>query len=72
MNMRTSLGIADVLGTQIAFKCGSWNKNTTDVLVKDIHYTGQAETAVYPVTGKVLDTQGSRSRGKGDHRRYDG
>ena len=56
-------GIADVLGTQIAFKCGSWNQNTTDVLVKDIHYTGQAETAVYPVTGKVLDTQGSPIEG---------
>ena len=56
-------GIVDVLGTQIAFKCGSWNQNTTDVLVKDIHYTGQAETAVYPVTGKVLDTQGSPIEG---------
>ena len=37
-------GIADVLGSQIAFKCGSWNQNVTDVQVKDIHYIGQ-ETA---------------------------
>ena len=56
-------GIADVLGTQIAFKCGSWSQNVTDVLVKDIHYTGQAEAAVYQVTGKVLDAQGSPIEG---------
>ena len=48
-------GIADVLGTQIAFKGGSWEQNVTDVLVKDIHYAGQAEAAVYQVTGKVTE-----------------
>ena len=56
-------GIADVLGTQIAFKGGSWEQNVTDVLVKDIHYAGQAEAAVYQVTGKVADAEGSPVEG---------
>ena len=56
-------GIADVLGTQIAFKGGSWEQNVTDVLVKDIHYAGQAEAAVYQVTGKVTDAEGSPVEG---------
>ncbi len=56
-------GIADVLGIQIAFKGGSWEQNVTDVLVKDIHYAGQAEAAVYQVTGKVTDAEGSPVEG---------
>ena len=39
-------GIAGTLGSKIAFKCGSWSQNVTDVLIKDIHYTGQAEAVV--------------------------
>lgn len=50
-------GIAD-LGNQIAFKCGRWNEAITDVLIKDIHYTGQAEAANYAVSGTVVDENG--------------
>ena len=52
-------GIAGTLGSKIAFKCGSWSQNVTDVLIKDIHYTGQAEAVVYQVSGKVTDAQGN-------------
>ena len=47
--------IKDVLGTQIAFKCTSWAGHVSDVLIKDIHYTGQKEAATYAVTGTVTD-----------------
>ena len=47
--------IKDVLGTQIAFKCTSWSGHVSDVLIKDIHYTGQKEAATYAVTGTVTD-----------------
>lgn len=48
-------GIADSLGTKIALKAGSWGELGSDVLIKDIHYTGQKEAATYAVTGKVTD-----------------
>lgn len=47
--------IKDVLGTQIAFKCTSWSGHVSDILIKDIHYTGQKEAATYAVTGTVTD-----------------
>lgn len=47
--------IKDVLGTQIAFKCTSWSGHVSDVLIKDIHYTGQKEAATYAVTRTVTD-----------------
>ena len=47
--------VKDVLGTQIAFKCTSWSGHVSDVLIKDIHYTGQKEAATYAVTGTVTD-----------------
>lgn len=56
-------GIKGSLGNKIAFKCGSWGENVTDVLVKDIHYAGQAEAVAYQVTGKVTDAQGSPLEG---------
>ncbi len=37
-------GIAETLGNQIAIKGGTYNGTGTDVLLKDIHYTGQAES----------------------------
>ncbi len=37
--------IKDVLGYQIAFKCTSWSGHVSDVLIKDIHYTGQEVAA---------------------------
>lgn len=52
-------GIADVLGSQIAFKCGSWGNAPSDVLVKEIHYAGQAEAASYAVSGIILDADGN-------------
>lgn len=57
-------GIAGVLGNQIAIKAGTYNKsNTTDVLLKNIHYTGQKEAAAYAVTGKVVDSEGAAIEG---------
>ena len=56
-------GIVGTLGSKIAFKCGSWNQNVTDVLLKEIHYSGQAEAIVYQVTGKVTDAQGNPIEG---------
>ena len=50
------------LGNQIAIKAGSYSGNVTDVLLKDIHYTGQKEVAEvksYAVSGKILDAKGN-------------
>ena len=52
-------GIAGTLGSKIAFKCGSWSQNVTDVLIKDLHYTGQAAAVGYKGSGKVTDAQGN-------------
>ena len=51
-------GIKDSLGNKIAIKAGSFGTNVTDVLLKDIHYTGQQEAKTYDVTGKVVDDKG--------------
>ena len=50
-------GIAETLGDQIAFKCGSWSQNTTDVLVKDIHYTGQEAAEPEPEPEPDIDVE---------------
>ena len=55
--------IKDVLGTRIAFKCTSWSGHVSDVLIKDIHYTGQKEAATHAVTGKVTDADGKALEG---------
>ena len=46
------------LGNKIAFKGGSYSSAVTDVYLKKIHYTGQAEAKTYAVTGKVQDQDG--------------
>ena len=46
------------LGNKIAIKAGSYSSNVTDVYMKDIHYTGQAEAKTYAVSGKVQDADG--------------
>lgn len=51
-------GIKDSLGNKIAIKAGSFGTNVTDVLLKDVHYTGQQEAKTYDVTGKVVDDKG--------------
>lgn len=53
-------GIAGNLKDKIAFKCGSFNNNVTDVLIKDIHYPGQETETIttYTVSGKVKDEDG--------------
>ena len=56
-------GIADSLGTKIALKAGSWGELGSDVLIKDIHYTGQKEAATHAVTGKVTDADGKALEG---------
>lgn len=56
-------GITDTLGDKIAIKAGSWGNVPTDVLLKNIHYTGQAEAATYTVTGKVTDADGKPLEG---------
>ena len=56
-------GIADSLGTKIAIKAGSWGNIGSDVLIKDIHYTGQKEAATHAVTGKVTDADGKALEG---------
>ena len=56
-------GIADSLGTKIALKAGSWGELGSDVLIKDIHYTGQKEAATYAVTGKVTDADNKALEG---------
>ena len=43
------------LGNKIAFKGGTYSSAVTDVYLKNIHYTGQAEAKTYAVTGKVQD-----------------
>lgn len=55
--------IKDVLGTQIAFKCTSWSGHVSDVLIKDIHYTGREVAATHAVTGKVTDADGKALEG---------
>ena len=55
--------IADSLGTKIAIKAGSWGENVSDVLLKEIHYTGQEEIKTYGVTGKVTDAAGKALEG---------
>ncbi len=55
--------IKDVLGSQIAFKCTSWSGHVSDVLIKDIHYTGQKEAATYAVTGTVTDADNKALEG---------
>lgn len=50
------------LGNKIAFKAASYGGNVTDVLLKDIHYTGQKEAVEvksYAVSGKVVDAEGN-------------
>ena len=56
-------GIVDSLGSKIAIKAGSWGENVSDVLIKDIHYTGQKTAATYAVTGKVTDGAGKALEG---------
>ena len=56
-------GIADSLGTKIAIKAGSWGELGSDVLIKDIHYTGQEVAATHAVTGKVADADGKALEG---------
>ena len=56
-------GIADSLGTKIAIKVGSWGELGSDVLIKDIHYTGQEVAATHAVTGKVTDADGKALEG---------
>ena len=49
------------LGNKIAIKAGSYSGNVTNVLLKDIHYTGQKEAVEvkdYAVSGKVVDAEG--------------
>jgi len=49
------------LGNKIAIKAGSYGGKVTNVLLKDIHYTGQKEAVEvkdYAVTGKVVDAEG--------------
>ena len=43
------------LGNKIAFKGGTYSSAVTDVYLKNIHYTGQAEAKTYAVTGKDQD-----------------
>ncbi len=56
-------GIADSLGDKIAIKAGSWGQIGSDVLLKDIHYTGQEEAVTYTVTGSVTDESGKALEG---------
>lgn len=46
------------LTDKIAIKVGGWSGTPSDVYLKDIHYTGQAEETTYQVTGKVVDESG--------------
>ena len=46
-----------MLGSQIAFKCGSWNQNVTDVQVKDIHYIGQETAEPDPEPDPDIDVE---------------
>lgn len=55
-------GISGVLGSTIALKGGTYG-SVTDVLLKNIHYTGQKQAAAYQVTGKVTDQNGQPVEG---------
>lgn len=48
-------GIFDTMGNAIALKAGSWGNNVTNVLLKEIHYTGQKAIETYLISGKVVD-----------------
>lgn len=49
-------GIFDTMGNAIALKAGSWGNNVTNVLLKEIHYTGQKAIETYLISGKVVDS----------------
>ena len=42
-------------GNQIGIKAGTFGTELTDVYLKDIHYTGQAEAETFAVSGKVME-----------------
>lgn len=56
-------GIANGLGNKIAIKAGVWGEAVTDVLLRDIHYTGQVQAATYGVSGTVVDADGTGVEG---------
>lgn len=56
-------GIAGTLGNKIAIKAGSYGSAVTDVLLQNIHYTGQKEAVSYAVTGNVVDSEGAAIEG---------
>lgn len=49
----------DYTSGKIAIKCSTWGTAQTEVYLKNIHYTGQAEVASYVVSGKVVDGSGA-------------
>lgn len=54
-NQEDFSGIFDTMGNKIALKAGSWGETVTNVLLKEIHYTGQPEIETYQISGKVVD-----------------
>ena len=56
--------LGDKLTGTIAFKGGSWGeKAQTDVMLKNIKYTGQAQVEAYEVAGTVVDENGAALAG---------
>lgn len=49
--------------TKLAFKAAQWGTTSTEVLIKDIHYTGQEVFTGYNVSGTVKDEFGKTVNG---------
>lgn len=56
-------GIYTTLGNQIGIKCGTFSAEISDIYLKNMHYTGQAEAQTYVVSGKILDDSNAPVKG---------
>jgi len=56
-------GLTHTADGKIGLKCSTFSGNMTEVELKNIHYTGQAEVASYKVTGKIVDANGAAVSG---------
>lgn len=61
----TPLDLSKIIedNTNLAFKAAQWGTVSTDVMLKDIHYTGQDLIGAYKVSGTVTNEQGRPVKG---------
>lgn len=56
-------GLTHTVDGKIGLKCSTFSGNMTEVELKNIHYTGQAEVESHKVTGKIVDADGAAVSG---------